>query len=88
MVHTGTMETAFDWISVALFAGLALLYLQRSTGEPVPGDRIVAYLPPAAACALGNWLGNEGYGAAGALMLAAVPVYAMLVLRPFGRPRA
>ncbi len=53
------METIYDWLSVAVFAGLALLYLQRSM-EDEPVDTVWHYLPPAIACALSNWLGNEG----------------------------
>ncbi len=75
------METVFDWLSVALFAGLALLYLQRSMEEK-PVDTVWHYLPPAAACALSNWLGNEGYVIPAVLVLAASIAYIFFILRP------
>lgn len=75
------METIFDWLSVALFAGLALLYLQRSMDEK-PVDTVWHYLPPAVACALSNWLGNEGYAIPAILVLAGSIGYIFYVLRP------
>jgi hypothetical protein len=75
------METIYDWLSVAVFAGLALLYLQRSM-EDEPVDTVWHYLPPAIACALSNWLGNEGYVIPAVLVLAASVGYIIYVLRP------
>ncbi|MEG8053695.1 hypothetical protein QP185_11225 [Sphingomonas aerolata] len=75
------METIYDWLSVAVFAGLALLYLQRSM-EDEPVDTVWHYLPPAIACALSNWLGNEGYAIPAVLVLAASVGYIFYVLRP------
>ena len=76
------METAYDWITVALFAGLIVLFLQRSAAE-VPRDTLLSYLPPALFCALGNYLGNEGYDLPALAVIAAVPVYVWFVLKPF-----
>lgn len=78
------METVYDWITVAIFAGLIVLFLQRSTAE-VQVDRITDYLPPALACALGNYLGNNGYPIPAVLVIATIPVYVWLVLKPLGR---
>lgn len=78
------METVFDWITVALFAALIVLFLQRSAAE-VPRDTMLSYLPPAVACALGNYLGNHGYPLPAILVIAAVPVYVWYVLRPLER---
>ncbi len=75
------METIYDWITVAMFAGLIVLFLQRSTAE-VPRDTMLSYLPPALACALGNYLGNEGYDLPAILVIAAVPAYVWFVLKP------
>ena len=73
------METIYDWLSVAVFAGLALLYLQRSM-EDEPVDTVWHYLPPAIACALSNWLGNEGRAVAAVLLLLLVLAYVHHVL--------
>jgi hypothetical protein len=54
------METAYDWITVLIFAGLVTLFLSRSVGESRDGDSIWHYLAPSVGCAVANWLGNEG----------------------------
>ncbi len=73
------METPFDWIAVIIFAGLVVLFLQRSTMEEPP-DTIWHYLPPAVGCALANYLGNEGYVVPAVAVLAAVGAYVVRVL--------
>lgn len=78
------METVYDWITVAIFAGLIVLFLQRSTAE-VQVDRITDYLPPALCCALGNYLGNNGYPIPAILVIAVIPIYVWKVLKPLGR---
>jgi hypothetical protein len=75
------METAWDWITVFAFAGLATLLLQRSS-EETPKDKMWQYAPPAIGCAVSNYLGNEGHHIfASAVFLAAV-AYIVLVLKP------
>jgi hypothetical protein len=76
--------TVYDLVTVALFAGLAILFLQRSS-SPEPKDRIVHYAPPAIGCALANWLGNNGQDVIAVLVLAAVVVYTFFVLKPFSQ---
>ena len=78
------METVYDWITVAIFAGLIVLFLQRSTAE-VQVDRITHYLPPALCCAMGNYLGNNGYPILAILVIATIPVYVWVVLKPLAR---
>ena len=75
------VQTVYDWITIAIFAGLIVLFLQRSTAEE-PVDRMIDYLPPAICCALGNYLGNNGYDILAILVIATVPVYIWLVLKP------
>ena len=82
------METAYDWLTLALFAGIIVLFLQRSSMENPP-DRMIDYLPPAIGCALANQAGNYGiendslllHGIAGAMIIGVV-VYVWLVLKP------
>ncbi len=75
------METIFDWLTVLTFAGLAILYLQRSAA-PEPQDRVWQYLPPAIGCSLVNYFGNQGYTVLAALGLVAVLAYIYYVLKP------
>ncbi len=77
------METVYDWITVAIFGGLVVLFLQRSMAEGEPQDTILHYLPPAIGCAVANYVGNQGYGPISALIVVAVLVYILLVLNPF-----
>ncbi len=75
------METVYDWVTLALFAGIIVLFLQRSSMDNPP-DRMIDYLPPAIGCALANYAGNEGYPVIAWLLVAAVIGYVMLILKP------
>ena len=77
------MQTAYDWIAVLLFALIAVVYLQRSTGKAPIHDPVWRYLPPVAGCVLGNWLGNEGHGLFAGIVLIAALAYTVMVLKPF-----
>lgn len=76
------METPYDWVTVAFFSALVLLYLQRSAMDNPP-DKVWQYLPPAVGCALANWLGNEGHAIPAVLVLVGVIGYTWYVLKPF-----
>lgn len=78
------METVYDWVTVAVFAGLAILFLQRSS-EDQPRDRMLHYLPPAAGCAVSNYIGNEGYAIPAVALLVGVMAYITFILKPFDR---
>lgn len=52
------MQTVYDWATMIVFAGLIVLFLQRSQGEP--RDHLWQYLVAAIGCAGTNYLGNEG----------------------------
>lgn len=78
------LETVYDWITVAIFGGLVVLFLHRSMAEGEPQDTILHYLPPAVGCALANYVGNHGMGPLSALIVVAVLIYVALVLKPFG----
>jgi hypothetical protein len=83
--HLGSrpLETAYDWVTVGIFAALVVLFLQRSVGEERAGDTVWHYLPPAAGCAGANYFGNEGQHVLAILLLVAVAAYTALVLKPF-----
>ena len=78
------METVYDWITIAVFGGLVVLFLHRSMQESEPQDTIYHYLPPAIGCALANYVGNHGQGPLSAAIIVAVLAYVVLVLKPFG----
>jgi hypothetical protein len=84
------MQTIYDWVTVAIFAGLIVIFLQRSVGDGEPQDSILSYLPPAIGCAVSNYFGNEGleqgnaaYQILAALGIAAVIGYTYFVIKPF-----
>jgi hypothetical protein len=86
------METPYDWITVAIFAGLIVVFLQRSVGEGEPQDSIWSYLPPSIGCAVTNQIGNHAIEFEensalfhlGALVgIAAVLAYIYIVIKPF-----
>jgi bacteriorhodopsin len=77
------LETVYDWITVAIFGGLVVLFLHRSMAEGEPKDTIYHYLPPAVGCAFANYAGNEGQGPLSAAIVVAVLAYIVLVLKPF-----
>lgn len=88
------MQTPYDWITVAIFAGLIVVFLQRSVGEGEPQDSIMSYLPPAVGCALSNYFGNEGldqgsqlYQALAVVGILAVLAYTYFVIKPFNSQR-
>lgn len=51
------METPYDWLTIIVFAGLIVLFLQRSQGAP--RDHLWQYLVAAVGCAVTNYIGNE-----------------------------
>jgi len=84
------METPYDWITVAIFAGLIVLFLHRSMGEARANDSIWQYLGASIGCAVANWIGNkaweEGSIAMHALAVAVVAAtigYIVFALKPF-----
>jgi hypothetical protein len=79
----GAMQTIYDWITVAIFGALIVLFLHRSTAQDEPKDNIFQYLPACIGCALANYVGNEGHGAAAFAIIVAVLAYVAYVLKPF-----
>lgn len=77
------MQTPYDWITIAIFAGLIVVFLQRSVDDSGPRDSILSYLPPSIGCAVANYLGNEGYHIFAILGIVSVLVYSWVVIKPF-----
>jgi hypothetical protein len=81
------VSTIYDLAAMIIFAGLVVLFLQRSMAAE-PRDHMYQYAPPALGCALANWVGNpspKGLGLdwVAVLMLVAVVGYILYVLKPF-----
>jgi len=86
------LETIYDWVSIAIFAGLVVLFMQRSTLQR-PGDSLWQYMGAAVGCAVANWFGNQALAGGGLLYhAAAIAVtlgtlaYIAIILRPLDRP--
>ena len=88
------MQTVYDWLTMAIFAGLIVLFLQRSQGTA--RDSLWHYLVAAIGCAVANQVGNEALKTtdnAALLHLGAIAIIAATIgfvwyyLRPFGPQR-
>ncbi len=80
------METVYDYLTIAIFSGLIVLFLQRSIGNEPPRDSIWQYMVAATGCAVANFLGNEGYALPAILVIVGTLAFIYYVLRPFTRP--
>lgn len=76
------METIYDWVTVAIFAGLIVLFLQRSMDEN-SDDSIIPYLGAGVGCAVANYLGNNEQPLFAILVIAAVVGFIIVYLKPF-----
>lgn len=79
------MTTIYDWVTMLVFGGLVILFLQRSMGPPSPSDRIYHYLPPALGCAVANWLGNHGHAAPAIALIIVIVGYILFFMKPFDK---
>jgi hypothetical protein len=78
------METIYDWVSLAIFAGLIVLFLQRSIGERSEKDAsLFYYLAAGVGCAVANYFGNHGQDLVAILLLAATVGFIIFYLKPF-----
>jgi uncharacterized membrane protein YjjP (DUF1212 family) len=78
------METIYDWVSLAIFAGLIVLFLQRSTSERREKDvSLVFYLAAGVGCAVGDYAGNHGQPILAIALLAGTIAFILFYLKPF-----
>ena len=85
------METIYDWVTVAIFAGLVVLFLQRSSSDSEPEDSIWQYLAASAGCAVANYVGNHEelplHHVFAVALIAATLAYVWIALKPFKRAK-
>jgi apolipoprotein N-acyltransferase len=81
----GGVESVYDWVTVAIFAGLVVLFVQRSTSEEQAPehDSLLLYLGAGLGCAVANWLGNKGMHLLAIPPIAATILFVLYYLRPF-----
>jgi hypothetical protein len=78
------MSSIYDWVSLAIFAGLIVLFLQRSTAERDDKDvSLLYYLGAGAGCAVANYLGNHGQDIAAVALLLATIAFIFFYIKPF-----
>lgn len=75
------MKTIYDFMTIGIFAGLIVLFLQRSIDE-AHDDHLWQYLLASVGCAVTNYLGNEGYVVPAVLALVATIAFIVYVLKP------
>ncbi len=79
------METVYDWVTVAIFAGLVVLFMHRSTADEVPheNDHLLMYLGAGLGCAVSNYFGNEGLHVIAIPLILATLGFIFYYLKPF-----
>jgi hypothetical protein len=79
------METVYDWVTVAIFAGIIVLFMQRSMAEEVErgGDSLWLYLGAGVGCAVANYFGNQGQHIIAVLLIAGTLGFILYFLKPF-----
>ena len=78
------METIYDWVSLAIFAGLIVLFLQRSTSDRPDKDvSLLYYLGAGVGCAVADYAGNHGQDIVAIVLLAATVAFILFYLKPF-----
>lgn len=77
------METVYDWVTLAIFAGLVVLFLQRSVSDRTEKDApLLYYLGAGVGCAVANYFGNEGQDAIAIAILVATVAFIVYFLKP------
>lgn len=76
------LSTIYDWLTVAIFAGLIVLFLQRSM-QDAPTDKLWHYLVASAGCAITNYFGNEGSHLIAIAAIIATGAFVVYFIRPF-----
>jgi hypothetical protein len=77
------MTTIYDWLSLAIFAGLIVLFLQRSTSERSSEDvSLLYYLAAGVGCAAANYFGNNHQDVIAIALIVATLAFILIYLKP------
>jgi hypothetical protein len=77
------MDTIYDWLTLAIFAGLIVLFLQRSTSERASEDvSLLYYLAAGAGCAAANYFGNHHQDLIAIALIVATLAFILVYLKP------
>ena len=78
----------FDLVTLAIFAGLIVLFLQRSIEPGDHRDHLWQYLVASLGCAGANYLGDNEYRLSAVLLIVGTLAFIFYVLKPIPRPPA
>ncbi len=74
--------TIFDFLTLAIFSGLIVLFLQRSVDPNARQDHLWQYLIASCGCAVANYLGNNEHPLFAVVLIVGTLGYIHYVLRP------
>ncbi len=77
------MKTIYDLMSMIAFAGLAILYLQRSASSSPDPVALWKYAVAALGCVLADYFGDHGMVAASIATFVALALFSIAMLKPF-----
>ena len=80
------MKSLYDLVSLIIFAGIAVLFLQRSASAEPDTTSLWKYAVAAIGCAVADVLGNNGQMIPSIIVFIALAVFSVFMLRPFQRP--
>ena len=76
------MRTVFDFVSIAVFAAVAVMFIQAVVTERVKLKQVWKYGLAGAGCALANHLGDDGLRIEAVFVALLTVAFALLVLLP------
>ena len=84
------MKTPYDWITVGIFAGLIVLFMQRSTSENETkvDDPLWMYIAAGTGCAVANYLGNKDMQVHAILAIVVTLGFIVHFLKPFASSKS
>jgi hypothetical protein len=77
------MKTIYDLVSMIAFAGLAILYLQRSASSSPDPVALWKYAVAAIGCGLADYFGDHGMVIASIATFGALALFSVAMLKPF-----
>lgn len=78
------METIYDWVTLGIFAGLVVLFLERSLKpQEDRHDSLLLYLAAGAGCAVANYFGNEEQHIIAIALIIGTIAFIFHFLKPF-----